>query len=72
MTGNHPTFGSGHCFMVETLNKQEVQFVGEILHNRLSRIRKAVPVRVEPSAYQFEVKRTNAVLKKMDYPLFEE
>jgi hypothetical protein len=72
MTAKHPTFNSGHCFMAEFLNKQEVQFVGEILHNRLARIRKAVPTRVEPSAYQYEVKRTNAVLKKMDYPLFEE
>jgi hypothetical protein len=72
MSASHPTFSSGHCFMAETLNKQEVEFVGELLTDRLKRIRRMTPVRVEVSDYQFEVKRINAILAKMDYPLFEE
>lgn len=68
----HPTFKSGHCFMTETLNKQEVEFVGALLHEHLNRMHRAVPEEVERFDYLFEVRRTNAVLKKMDYPLFEE
>ncbi|MGV1754780.1 hypothetical protein [Agrobacterium sp. CG674] len=72
MTASHPTFASGHCFMVETLNKPEVEFLGELLHRRLACMRATVPARVEPSEYRIEVKRINAILKKMDHPLFEE
>lgn len=72
MSAKHPTFGSGHCFMAETLNKQEVEFVGELLTNHLKSMRRAIPLRVDPTDYVYEVKRINAILQKMDYPLYED
>ncbi|RRY03801.1 hypothetical protein [Brucella anthropi] len=72
MSASHPTFNSGHCFMTETLNKQEVEYVGAMLHMHLIVWRTLVPTQIEPSEYLAEVKRVNTILKKMDHPLFEE
>lgn len=72
MKPSHPTFARGHCFMVKTLNKQEVEFVGEMLHEHLKKMRLAVPSDVDPSDNKYEVRRVNAILDKMDHPLFEE
>lgn len=62
----HPTFASGHCFMVETLNKQECELVGEVLHEHL---RRQMPFMGKD--FEFEVKRINRILQKIDYATFD-
>lgn len=53
--------------MAETLNKPECEFVGELLHKHLNR---RMPFMGED--FKFEVRRVNAILQKLDYPLYEE
>lgn len=55
---SHPTFARGHCFMVETLNRREVEAVGPIVA--------AEVVRLEAEGE--DARHLRRALGKMDYP----
>lgn len=65
------TFNRGHCFMVETLNKAEVEEAGEILTDyllHLERSMKTVPDAGELLCVRHQAKRLREILRKMDFP----
>lgn len=59
--------------MTEYLNRPEVEFIGDLLHSRLRGLRASSRTKPElRSDYDFAVKRTNNILRKLDYPEFRE
>lgn len=55
---SHPTFARGHCFMVETLSRREVEAVGPIIAAEIARLEAAGE----------DARHLRRALRKMDYP----
>jgi hypothetical protein len=67
-----PRFSSGFCFMVETLNKQQCEYVGALLATRFRAIQEMhLNGEMDHEDFQIESRQIAGIITKIDYPMLD-